>query len=154
MNYGSNAGKTYREQQILNASPAERIVLLYNGAIKFLLLAKASIEKNNIQERFNNNKKALDIITYLQATLDMEKGGDIATNLYRIYNYMQMRLIDVDMKNDVTAIDDVVEKLRELNASWVKVAQTVEGAPSVSSENSTQSDEKESQRLSSFDSLA
>lgn len=117
-----NAAQHYKEQQILNATPAERIVLLYNGAIKFLLHAKAAIEEGNIQERFNNNKRASDIIFYLQDTLDMEKGGEIAENLFRLYGYMLRRLIEVDMKNNVEAIDDVVGKLRQLNASWQKIA--------------------------------
>ena len=112
----------YRQQQILNATPAERIVLLYNGAIKFLNQAKVAIEQGNVQERYNNNKRAIDILDYLQDTLDMEQGGEIATNLYRIYGHMQRRLVDVDMKNDVGAIEDVVAKLQQLGQSWQKIA--------------------------------
>jgi flagellar protein FliS len=117
-----NAAKHYREQQILNASPTERIVLCYNGAIKFLVQARQAIEAGNIQERFNNNKKACDLIMYLQDTLDMEQGGEIALNLQRLYGYMLRRLVDVDMNNSTDAIDDVVEKLRTLNVSWMKIA--------------------------------
>tara|TARA_R110000868_G_scaffold262401_1_gene520922 strand:- start:83128 stop:83574 length:447 start_codon:yes stop_codon:yes gene_type:complete len=117
-----NAAQHYKEQQILNATPAERIVLLYNGAIKFLMHARVAVENKDIQERFNNNKRATEIINYLQETLDLEKGGEIGENLYRIYGYMLRRLIDVDMKNDMEAIDDVVGKLKELNASWQKIA--------------------------------
>jgi len=113
-----NAAQHYQEQQILNATPAERIVLLYNGAIKFLMQARQAIDENNIQERFNNNKRASDIIFYLQDTVDMEKGGEIAQNLYRIYGYMLRRLIDVDMKNDQEAIDDVIAKNRFANPSF------------------------------------
>lgn len=117
-----NAAQHYKEQQILNATPAERIVLLYNGAIKFLLHAKQSIEEEDVQGRFNNNKRASDIIFYLQDTLEVEKGGEVGQNLYRIYGYMLRRLIEVDMKNDLEAIDDVIGKLRELNVSWQKIA--------------------------------
>ena len=131
-----DVAKHYKEQQILNATPAERIVLLYNGAIKFLIQAKAYIEEGNVQERFNSNKRACDIIFYLQETVDLEKGGEIAENLYRIYGYMLRRLIDVDMKNDVEAVDDVVEKLKQLNASWQKLAS---GDFSVGEEEKTQS---------------
>lgn len=117
-----NAAQHYKEQQILNATPAERVVLLYDGAIKFLLQAKHAIEEKDIQGRFNANKRASDIIFYLQDTLNMENGGEIAVNLYRIYGYMLRRLIEVDIKNDVEAVDDVISKLRELNASWKKIA--------------------------------
>lgn len=117
-----NVAQHYKEQQILNATPAERIVLLYNGAIKFLMQARTSIEEKNIQERFNNNKRACDIIFYLQDTLDLENGGEVGANLFRIYGYMLRRLVDVDMKNDIEAIDDVIEKLKQLNVSWQKIA--------------------------------
>ncbi|MFT7433574.1 MAG: flagellar protein FliS [Alphaproteobacteria bacterium] len=117
-----NAAQHYKEQQILNATPAERIVLCYNGAIKFLMQARVAIDNEDIQERFNNNKRASDIIFYLQDTVDLQKGGEIASNLFRIYGYMLRRLIDVDMKNDQEAIDDVIEKLKQLNVSWQKIS--------------------------------
>jgi flagellar protein FliS len=84
--------------------------------------ARNAIDDGDIQARFNNNKKACDLIMYLHDTLDMEQGGEIALNLKRLYGYMLRRLVDVDMKNSQEAIDDVVEKLRTLNASWMKIA--------------------------------
>ena len=117
-----SAAQHYWEKQILNASPAERVVLCYDGAIRFLLNARRAIEEGNIKERFANNKKASDIIAYLCDTLDMEQGGEIAQNLRSIYMYMLRRLVDVDLKNSVEAVDDVVAKLRPLRASWEKIA--------------------------------
>lgn len=116
------AAKEYLERQIMNASPVERIVLCYDGAIKFLLAAKRAIEENNIQERYNNNKKAGDVIAYLMDTLNMEKGGEVAERLRQLYSYMLRRLMDVDLKNDAAAIEDVVGKLRELRGAWEKLA--------------------------------
>jgi flagellar protein FliS len=118
----NKAAQNYLEKQIMTASPAERIVLLYDGAIKFLLLARKDIENGDIQSRFNHNKRAGDIITYLMATLDKEKGGEIAENLERLYMHMLHRLMDVDLKNDMAAIDDVVAKLKTLRVSWEKIA--------------------------------
>lgn len=117
-----NMAKEYLERQIMNASPVERIVLCYDGAIKFLSAAKRAIEEGNIQERYNNNKKAGDVIAYLMDTLNMEKGGEVAERLRQVYSYMLRRLMDVDLKNDVLAIDEVVAQLRDLRASWEKVA--------------------------------
>lgn len=112
----------YLEKQILNASPAERVVLCYDGAIKFLMAARRAIEEGKIQDRFNYNKKAGDLIAYLMDTLNMEEGGEIAINLQRIYMYMLRRLMDVDLKNSLEAIDDVVAQLRTLRASWEKIS--------------------------------
>lgn len=122
MNQYTNAAQHYLEKQILNASPVERVVLCYDGAIKFLTLAKRAMEKGNVQERYNNNKRACDIIAYLLETLNMEGTGEVGVNLYSLYRHMLARLVDVDMKNDVTAIDDVIALLRPLNASWKKIA--------------------------------
>lgn len=151
MNQYSGTGANYKEQQILNASPAERVVLLYNGAVKFLMQARAAIDAGDIQERYNNNKRALEIIMYLQSTLDMEKGGAIAANLYQIYSYMQSKLIDVDMNNDQSAIDDVVGKLKELNSSWMKIAQ---GKTTENQGDLANDEGKAPQSVTSFDSSA
>lgn len=150
-----NAAQHYKEQQILNATPAERVVLLYDGAIKFLLKVKAAIDEKNVQERFNNNKRASDIIFYLQDTLDMEKGGEISANLYRIYGYMLRRLIDVDIQNDKEAADDVIEKLRELNVSWKRIASgDVPSKDANSDENATHDSSEESEKRVSKSAIA
>lgn len=140
MNQRDNAAQFYLEKQIMNASPAERVVLLYNGAIKFLTLARQAIDKGDIQERFNNNKRAGDIIAYLMETLDMEKGGEIAFNLQKLYFYMLNRLIEVDTANSVEAAEDVLEKLRMLQASWVKLANgdLPDAQPTAKGENATE----------------
>lgn len=122
MNQHKNAAKEYLERQVQNSSPAERVVLAYDGAIRFLMNARRAVEENNIETRFINNKKAADIISYLMETLDMEKGGEIAENLRRIYFYMLRRLVEVDVKNSVEPIDDVIGQLKGLRASWEKLA--------------------------------
>lgn len=117
-----NAAQHYLEKQIVNASPAERIVLCYDGAIKFLTLAKRAMEEGDVQGRFNNNKRACDIISYLLECLNTDQGGEVGQNLYALYRHMLARLVDVDMKNDVSAIDEVISLLRPLNVSWKKIA--------------------------------
>lgn len=122
MNQHKNAAKEYLERQVQNSSPAERVVLAYDGAIRFLMKARKAIEEKNIEARFINNKKGADIISYLMETLDLEQGGEIAENLRRIYFYMLRRLVEVDVKNDVEPLDEVIGQLRELRASWEKVS--------------------------------
>ncbi len=139
--YNKNmAAKNYLEKQIMTASPGERIVLLYDGAIRFLMLTKKNIEEGEIENRFNNNKRAGDIITYLMSTLDKEKGGEVAEKLERFYLYMLQRLMDVDMKNDIEAVDDVIGKLRTLRSGWEKIAKgqlNSDGSLVVDNENIT-----------------
>lgn len=118
-----NAARHYFEKQILNSTPAERVVLLYDGAIRALNDAKKAITEKRIQDRCNANQKAKEIIGHLADTLDMAKGGDIARSLDRLYKHMLVRLMDVDFKNDVTAADEVISHLRPLRESWAKLAQ-------------------------------
>lgn len=117
----------YLERQILSASPAEQIVMLYDGAIKFLTKAAHAIEINDVQERYNNNKRASDIIAYLMDILDVEKGGDVGQRLMLIYNHCLRRLLDVDMHNDKQAAEEVISHLRALRQSWVEIGQSERG---------------------------
>lgn len=122
MNEPKNAAKEYLERQVQSASPVERVVLAYDGAIRFLLAARRAIEEGNIEARFINNKKAADIVSYLMETLDTEQGGEIAQNLQRLYFYMLRKLVEVDVKNSTEAIDDVIGHLKKLRASWEQLA--------------------------------
>lgn len=122
MNQYKNAAKEYLERQVQNATPAERVVLAYDGIIRHLLAARRAIEEKNIEARFISNKKAADIISYLMETLDMEKGGEVAENLQRLYFYMLRKLVEVDIKNSVEAVDDVLGHVRKLRSSWEQLA--------------------------------
>lgn len=117
-----NAARHYFEKQILNSTPAERIVLLYDGAIRALNDAKKAIAEKRIQDRCNAAQKAKEIIGHLADTLDMVKGGEIAKNLDRLYKHMLIRLLDVDFKNDTAAAEEVINNLRPLRESWAKLA--------------------------------
>ena len=117
-----NAARHYFEKQILNSTPAERIVLLYDGAIRALNEATRAIADKRIQDRCNAVLKAKEIIAHLADTLDMVKGGDIAKNLDRLYKHMLVRLLDVDFKNDAGAAEEVINNLRPLRESWAKLA--------------------------------
>lgn len=130
----TNAADHYRQQQILNASPAERVVLLYDGAIRFMMIARKAIEDSQIQVRYDNTVKARNIIAHLQETLDMEKGGEIATNLDNIYAYLLAQFPEVD-KNNIEAVDEILKHLKILRESWAKIAMGEKDAKDVSKDN-------------------
>lgn len=115
--------KQYRQQQILNASPAQQVVMLYDGAIGFCMKAKAAIGEGKIQERHNANRRAMEILGYLMDILDLEKGGDVAKRLYVIYTQLIRKLMDVDFRNDGAICDEVADHLRILRQSWATLAE-------------------------------
>jgi flagellar protein FliS len=112
----------YLRQQIENASPAQQVVLLYDGAIKFVMQAREAIGRGDIQGRYNANQRAISIVGYLLEILDAEKGGEVGARLQRIYTFLLKKLLEIDFKNDVAVCDEVVEHLRILRASWHQIA--------------------------------
>src|SRR5579884_3708680 len=106
--------KQYQEQAILTATPEELLILLYEGAIRFLNLARKAIENKEIEKSHNNLIKAQKIIVELMTSLDFEIGGEVAHNLYRLYEYYHYRLVQANIKKDVTMVDEVLTHLRNL----------------------------------------
>ncbi|HAE48814.1 MAG: flagellar export chaperone FliS [Tistrella sp.] len=115
--YGASA-QTYRIQSVMTASAAQRVAMLYDRAITWLQEAKAAIERGDVKARHDANNHAGEIIVHLQATLDLEKGGEIAANLSRLYRFMLNRMIQIDLRNDAKAADDVIGLLRPLSEAW------------------------------------
>jgi flagellar protein FliS len=118
----------YRAQEILTATPCQLVVKLYDGAIASLQQAQSAIARRDIKSRHNANRKALDIITHLTNTLDMERGGEIARNLSQLYDFMCTRLIDVDVNNDPKAASDVIALLTPLRSAWQELDTRFAGA--------------------------
>ncbi|MBI1308832.1 MAG: flagellar export chaperone FliS [Proteobacteria bacterium] len=118
-----NLTHEYLRRQIENATPAQQLVLLYDGAIKFVLRAREAIGQGDIEGRYKANRRAMEIVGYLLEILDMEKGGEVAARLQRIYTFVLKKLMEVDFKNDTASCDEVVEHLRTLRASWYQLAE-------------------------------
>jgi len=111
----------YLENMVRTASPAKLIEMLYQRAVELLKEAEKLIEDKEYMKANENLKKAQDIVTELNLSLDMEKGGQIAQNLRALYNYMFRRLIDANVKKDIEAAREVREMLEELLDTWREV---------------------------------
>jgi len=122
------AAKSYKRKQIESASPGRLIVMLYDAVLEKLDSAEKILEEkpgSDRIERFHNNMvTAQNIITELTAALDMEKGGEIAKNLFRLYDFANWRLVDANIKKDVSAIREVRQVLEILKAGWEEVQDT------------------------------
>lgn len=111
---------------------ANMIVMLYDGAIGQLAHAKAAILSGAIEERWRHVRKAAAIVEGLQGCLDHAAGGEIATLLDRFYNYVGMRLVQIDLRNDPAICDELVARLGEMRASWSAMASGAPAAPGAS----------------------
>ncbi len=112
----------YLEQQIMSASPAKLVAMLYERAITLLRETVDAIDAGDIERRWQANAKATEVISHLWGTLDRERGGEIAENLNRVYGFMLMRLTMIDVENNAQAAREVIELLEPLRTSWQKIA--------------------------------
>ena len=119
---GQTAHKQYKQVQVKTANKEKLLIMLYQGCIKFLRLAKKSIEDEDIQGANNYIIRSQDIIRELMNTLDREKGGEIATNLYSLYDFMNRQLIEANVNKDVEKIEVVEDMMLELLDSWKQIA--------------------------------
>jgi flagellar protein FliS len=113
----------YRTQQVMTASPAQLVYMLYDRAIGSLKEAIAAIEAGEIEARWRANNRAIEIINHLWSTLDMSAGGEIARNLDRLYPFMTMRLVQVDIRNNPAPAREVIALLEPLRDAWRELAQ-------------------------------
>lgn len=110
------------ESDIATASPHRLIVLLFEGAETAINTARAHAEKGNIAERGSSLSKAIDIISNgLKVSLDMKQGGELAARLSALYDYMVSRLLWANMKNDVSAMREVLSLLGEIHGAWKQI---------------------------------
>ncbi|MHC4114909.1 MAG: flagellar export chaperone FliS [Planctomycetota bacterium] len=114
--------ETYQETSVTTQNKGKLVVMLYEGAIKFLKLAIKEIEAGNTEEKGKYISKAIDIIFELNAVLDMEAGGEVAANLRKLYLFMGRHLTEANTKQDIGKIEEVIKLLEELNQSWKAIA--------------------------------
>ena len=115
------AHKQYKQVQVKTASNEKLIIMLYQGCIKFLRIAKKSINEDDMEKANSYLKKSQDIINELRYTLDMEKGGEIADNLYQLYSFMYSELVTANIKKEVKPINNVEEMMLDLLETWKEI---------------------------------
>jgi flagellar protein FliS len=118
------------ETSIQDASPHQLIALLFEGAQKSIVIARAGMEKGDIPQKGMAITKAIDIILNgLRISINLEEGGDLAQNLYALYDYMARRLLYANMHNDALALDEVQNLLGEIHGAWMDIGKQAGAAP-------------------------
>jgi flagellar protein FliS len=110
--------KAYQKVAVNTVDQRKLIVMMYDGAIKFLSIAKDRIGKGEFYEAHTNLVRGKSIIAELMGSLNLEKGGEIARNLQRIYTYAFNELIEANLRKDVARIEQVVSLLKDLREGW------------------------------------
>jgi flagellar protein FliS len=112
------AVQEYHTTAVTTQSKGRLIVLLYDGAIKFMKLAIKELEAQNYEAKGRYIGRAQSIIDELNAVLDTDGGGEIAANLRKLYCFMNRRLAEANTRRDPQMIRDVITLMEELNQSW------------------------------------
>lgn len=117
----------YRETTFSTQSQGQLVVMLYDGAIRFLKIAREKLEEEDYAGKGIYIGKAQDIISELNNSLDMDSGGELSKNLRALYNFLYRHLNQANMDRDAEKIRDCIDILQELHGAWEQVA---EEAPS------------------------
>jgi len=117
-----NAIAQYRRldvaSRVESANPQELVQLLFDGALAKLQTAKGCISRQDLEGRSRALSSAVSIVEGLQSSLDLEQGGDLASNLDGLYDYIQRKLWDANLHNDEAAVNEVCELLATVSGAW------------------------------------
>ena len=114
------------------ASPHRLIQMLMEGALERIAVAKGCIQRQDIIAKGEQIGKAIDIIGGLREGLNPDAGGEIATNLDAVYDYMQRQLLEANRCSDIALLDEVADLLRPIKEGWDAIGNTPEATESTS----------------------
>jgi len=103
---------------IESASPHRLILLLLDGGIEKIRAARLALERGAVADKGANISWAISIIDGLRASLNMEQGGQLASNLDNLYEYMSRTLLEANLHNDRARLDLVEGLLQEVRVGW------------------------------------
>lgn len=111
------------QAQAVDASPHRLIQMLMEGGLSRLAQARGAMERGQFAMKGELIGKAIAIIGGLREGLNLEQGGELARNLDDLYDYMNRRLLEANLKNSVEPLDEVADLLRNIKAGWDGIAQ-------------------------------
>ena len=114
-------GQIKNDTQTTYASPHQLMLMLFDGAIEAMSFTIGAIENNNFELRSKQNSRSITIINGMRECLDMETGGELADNLYSLYQYMTKELFKASYKNEVDTIKNIQTMLKDIRGSWEKI---------------------------------
>ena len=127
MNPYASARQAYTESTVMTASPEQLVVMLYDGAIRFLRQSAEAMRVGNREQSRNRMRRAEEVIDELNYSLDTSQ-GEVAQNLRMIYLFSKRQLVRANIDGDAERIDAVSRMLADLRESWMTIAERAEAA--------------------------
>jgi len=110
------------QNSISDASPHRLVQMLMEGALDRISTAKGNMQRGEFTEKGRFISSAISIIDGLRSSLDLDKGGEIATNLDDLYDYMNRRLLEANINNDESLLEEVHKLMSEIKSGWDGIA--------------------------------
>ncbi len=123
--YARCAFDAYKKNEIMTLSPVGIISRLYSALLSTLEEARSAVNNGCIAAKGEAIIKAVAILGELQASLNMEEGGEIAINLFNLYDYMIWELTKANLKNDVSKIEEAISLVQPLLDAWSQLPEQV-----------------------------
>lgn len=125
-NAGANAYNAYKNNSVNYASKEQLLLMLVDGAVKFVKIARQAILDKDIIRSHENLVKTQDIFTELMITLD-QNAGEWAVNMYKIYDFIKEKLFEANLKKDVKVLDEVMPLIEEVRNTWQEAYEVSKG---------------------------
>jgi flagellar protein FliS len=119
----ARGAQAYIQTQIQSRSPLELVVMLYDGALRFLQQTVEAMERGDLVAKRDSLSRAMAIVTELQGMLDLEQGGEVAASLDSLYTYMMERLTTANQQKDPAPVAEVIRLMTGLREAWSQIAQ-------------------------------
>jgi flagellar protein FliS len=119
----------YQKNAVNGASPLQLVIMLYDGALKAMEAAKRAMSSKDLTKQHDNLIKAQKIVCELTACLDMQQGGEIATNLFALYTYVTNELVQANIDDNPDPIDRSIRVMSELRESWTTIERSLRNEP-------------------------
>src|SRR5262245_4602121 len=127
----NNRSDAYREVAVQTSSPTKLVVMLYEGAVRFLGESVTAIKSRDLNRKRHAIDRAVAIVQHLHNTLDMERGGEMAAELDKLYSYITSRILDGSAKLETEPLEEAIKLLSVLLTGWEELAkrEQVQAAP-------------------------
>ena len=117
---------------VSSANGVQLIQMLFDGLLESLAATKGHIQNGAIVEKGKSIARASRIVIGLQGALDFERGGDLANNLNELYGYVTRRLLHVNARNDLDALEEIFGLMNEIRSAWEGVPDLIPASPRAS----------------------
>jgi flagellar secretion chaperone FliS len=111
----------YQKQNVNGASPLQLVIMLYDGALRFMEAGKHAMAHGNLEKQNYYFQKSEKIVIELMSCLDMEKGGEVARNLFALYGYVLNELVSANIEDKPEPVERAIRVMSDLRESWSEI---------------------------------